>query len=211
MSQKKNKNEEATPRMVTANQLTNVKDIKGHFLYTKDGFIIVYLRVHPYNLDLVSKPERQAKTEALTAAFLSDRKNFDYLSIPRELDLDEYKNFLNKAYQNEQDSKHSLGRRGILRIMMKEAHMLSTSGENYEHQHFLKLWAYLGSNPQEAKHSLLERADEFRQRYDAAGIKCTLLEEGDIIKMCNLFGNSIQAAYENYDNAAYIPLALLKE
>lgn len=208
----KQKNKEVTnPKEITANELTNVKDIKGHFLYTKDGYVIIYLRVYPYNLDLVSKVERGAKTEALAASFSSDKKNFDYLSIPRELDLDEYKNFLSKAYQEEQESKHSLGRRGILRIMMKEAHMLSTSGENFEHQHFLKLWAYLGSNPQESKHNLLERAEEFRQRYDMAGIKCTILEETDIIKMCNLFGNSIQAAHETYENADYIPLALLRE
>ncbi len=201
------------PRITTANEYTNVKDIQGNFLYTKNGFAFVYIRVYPYNLDLVSTAERKAKTDILAASFDSDRKNFSYFSVPRELDLDEYKTHLSNAYQEEQDSKYALGRRKILRIMLKEAYLLSTSGENYEHQHFFKLWAYLGSNPKDACHGLLERAEEFRQRYEAVGIKTELLDEVDVIKLCNLFGNGSQAPYEIFtgDDIDYIPLAMFKD
>lgn len=200
-------------RTVTANEYTNVKDVKGNFLYTKDGYAIIYLRVFPYNLDLVANAERRAKTDVLSASFDGDRKNFDYFSVPRELDLDDYKTYLSNAYQSEQDGKYSLGRRKILRVMLKEAHLLSTSGENYEHQHFMKLWAFLGSTPKDACHSLLERAEEFRQRYDAVGIKTEILDEVNIIKVCNLFGNGSQAPYESFssDDIDYISLAVLRE
>ncbi len=97
--------------------------------------------------------------------------------------------------------------------MLKEAHVLSNSGENYEHQHFIKLWTLIGTNPQEACHGLLERAEEFRQRYDSVGIKISILNEVDIIKVCNLFGNGSQAPHEVFtkEDIDYIPLALLKE
>lgn len=197
----------------TANEYTDIKDIKGNFLYRRDGYILVFLRVYSYNLDLVSTAERKGKVENLSASFGGDKKDFNYFSVPREMDLDDYKAYLSNAYQNEQDSKYSFGRRAILRILLKEAQILSTSGENYEHQHFIKLWARLGKNPQETCHNLLERAEEFRQRYDAVGIKLELLDEVGIIKLCNLFANGQQAPYEVYtkEDIDYIPLPTLKD
>ena len=81
-------------RLQTANEFVNVKDIKRKFLYTKDGYVMVYLRIYPYNLDLLSQEERRAKAAALAASFDGDRKDFVYFTFPREIDLDKYKNTL---------------------------------------------------------------------------------------------------------------------
>lgn len=59
---------------ITANELVNVKDIKGNILYTKDGFLFGYLQISPYNLDLVSEEERRAKTNAQAMSFDIFRK-----------------------------------------------------------------------------------------------------------------------------------------
>lgn len=193
----------------TANEFTNVKDIKGNFLYSKDGYLFGYLRVYPYNLELLSKEERRIKTQNLSLAFDGDRKAFDYCAFPREIDLDDYKNYLKRQYQEELSD---IGKRQILAIMIKEAAELSTSGENYEHQHFIKLWALVGKNINDTKHELAARLEEFKQRYETAGINSEVLGETEIIKLCNLFTNSQQVSYmAGIDNTVYTPMPKLKE
>lgn len=39
---------------ITANDFVDVKDIKGMFLYTKSNKIFSYLRIYPFNLDLLT-------------------------------------------------------------------------------------------------------------------------------------------------------------
>lgn len=181
------------PSEKTANEFVNVKDIKGNFLYTKDGYIFGYVRIYSFNLDLLSREEKYIKAQNLTASFEADRNNFVYLSFPREVDLDEYKNNLKQKYKQELDD---LGKRRILMFMMQMAQELSTSGENFEHQHFIKLWTPIGQHEAEAKHDLAMRQEEFKGRYEAAGIHAEILDEQGILKLCNLFGNSQQVTYD---------------
>lgn len=187
------KNEE---KHITANEFTNVKDIVGNFLYSKDGYLYTYLRVYPFNLDLLSKEEKAGITNNLSAAFSSESKDFAYMTFPREIDLDDYKNFLKEQYQSE---LVDIGRRKLLAIMIKEAIVLSTNGENYEHHHFIKLWKQIGRNLNDAKYELITRAEEFRERYGMAGIHMEILDEEGIIKLCNMYGNSNQAAFDIVD------------
>lgn len=181
---------------MTANEFTTVKDIKGNFLYTTDDYIIGYLRIFPYNLDLLTKEEKRVKTQNLSSSFDGDRKDFTYFTFPRELDLDEYKSFLKEQYQEELQSP---GRRKILELMILEAVKLSSIGENFEHQHFIKLWMQAGNNLNDSKHELYARLEEFRERYKMVGVESTILGETEIIKLCNLFGNSLHAASEQVD------------
>lgn len=178
---------------MTANEFTNVKDIKGSFLYTKDGYIISYLRVNYLNLELLSEEERRMKTDTLAKSFESDRKNWVYTAYPREIDLDRYKSELKKRYQEE--ITH-VGRRHLLAELMMECTDLATNGENFEHQHFIKLWRKLGRNRLDSENELKNRIQEFKTRYENVGITTEVLGEQEIIKMCNLYGNPVLAAYD---------------
>lgn len=193
---------------ITANELVNVKDIKGNILYTKDGFLFGYLQISPYNLDLVSEEERRAKTNAQAMSFDGDRKDFSYQTYPREIDLDRYKEYLKRQYQSELES---IGRRRLLAEMLLEAVALSTSGENYEHQHYIKLWRKAGSRVEDSVQELKERLAEFKERYEMIGIHAEILGYEQIIKLCNLYGNSGQISYEIVDsNPLYTPLTQLQ-
>lgn len=44
--------------MVTAQQFINIKDSQDKYLYTRDGMIFVYLRIHAISIDLFSKSEK---------------------------------------------------------------------------------------------------------------------------------------------------------
>ena len=59
---------------ITANDFVDVKDIKGMFLYTKSNKIFCYLRIYPFNLDLLTTEDRRNLTNRLAAAFDGDRK-----------------------------------------------------------------------------------------------------------------------------------------
>lgn len=184
---------EETP--VTVRDFIDAKDVKGIYLYRKDGHVLGYLRVYFFNLNLKSKPEKRGITDILTSSFKDDRKDFDYFTLPREIDLDKYKDLLKGMHSNTVD----LGKRHILAKMMLEGTRLSMSGQNYEHQHFIRIWSR-DKNRERAEDDVRERLKDFRTRYAAVDITTKILEEQDIIKLCNLFGNSLQASFERADN-----------
>lgn len=188
----------------TANELVNVKDIKNTFLYRKDGYVYCYLKVLPYNVDLLSQEEKRAKTNVLASDFGSDRKAFTYFTLPREIDLDGYKQDIKNAYMEEMAD---LGTKRILQMMLGEATELATNGENYEHQHYIRLWKKQGSDIRDCEKELMQRAEEFVKRYQLVGIALQIANFDEIIKICNLFANPIQAVWDIVpDNNFYEPI-----
>ena len=199
MKSKKDKSGKNTVniREEAARDFTDIRDIAAQFLYTKTGYIFIYLKINPYNLDLLSNEEKKVKTDVLSLSFDGDRRDFDYCTFPRPIDLDDYKNFLKDAYSSE---LQTIEKRRLLSIMLQEAANLSTSGENFEHQHFIKLWREIGNNENDARNELRERAREFKERYSSIGVETEILEEKGIINLCNLFYNSQQVSYDVIDS-----------
>lgn len=185
----------------------DVADIRGQFLYRKDGYILTYLHIYSFNLELIAEAERQALTGNLSATFKEDRKDFDYFSLPREIDMDKYKINLKERYQQEL----VIGKRRLLSMMMEQCAGLIMNGENYEHQHYIRIWA-LGAAVNKAKveEALGARIKEFEIRYRNVGIECEVLQEAEIVKLCNLFGNSIHASHEIVDESTlYSPIMIM--
>ena len=52
---------------MTANEFVNVKDIRGSFLYTRDGMALAYLKIFPISTELFSKNEKRLIAKQLTA------------------------------------------------------------------------------------------------------------------------------------------------
>lgn len=176
-------------------------DVKGEYLYRRDGYIISYLRILPFNLDLLSDAEKTALAENITSKIKTNRKDFVYVSFPREVDLDSYKKHIKEMHRQQTE----IGRKTILSYMMKQANDL-TLGGNYEHQHFLRIWEK-NSKRETAEENVKERINLFKSIYEENGIKCEILSEKEIVKLCNLFGNALQANFEKTpDNAQYTPI-----
>ena len=198
---------EAEENQMTVRDFIDAKDVKGMFLYRKDGYVLGYLRVYFFNLNLKSKAEKRGITEILTSSFKDDRKDFDYFTLPREIDLDKYKDLLKSMHGNTAD----LGKRHILAKMMLEGARLSMSGKNFEHQHFIRIWGK-DKIQDRAEEEVRERIKDFRNRYASVDIVTHILDEQDIIKLCNLFGNSLQASVEMADNdRLYAPIMQLPD
>lgn len=204
---KSGKDEEMTPQQKTANRIVNVMDIDENFLYTKDGCLIGFLRLGNINVELLSMEELGTMTQRLAMSFEGDRQNFDYFTLPSQVNLDPNKDFLKQKHQE----TDNLGKRKGINLMLKEMTMLSTSGENFEHQHFIKIWKKIGTNVKDTQNELKVRLQEFRERYSQAGIPCEILRDKDIIKMCNLFGNPQQAPFTGSSISRYENFPILKD
>lgn len=191
MAEVKKNDVQLTPQQKTANEMVNVRDIKDIFLYTKNGYLICYLNTGNINIDLLSEEELEVVTQRQAMSFEGDKNNFDYFTLPSQVNLDPTKEYLKFKHQETED----LGKRKGLNLMLREVAYLSTSGENFEHQHYIKIWKKIGSNLKDTQKELSIRINEFRDRYMAAGNTCEILKENEIIKMCQLFGNPQQAPY----------------
>lgn len=194
---------------LTANEFVNVSDIKGNFLYSKDGYIFGYLGIGKFNKDLLSREELRGKTQILTSSFENDRKEFSYFAMQREIDLDGQKKNLEKRYSNELTS---VGTRHILKIMLNELVYLSTSGQNYEHQHYIKIWqSYTSVNRPEVEAEIKIRLNDIKTKYEAVGIAADILSQQDIIKVCSLFSSAAQAPFLQLGkNTYYEPMVRMK-
>ena len=64
----------------------------------------------------------------------------------------------------------------------------------------IKIWQRIAGHEAEAKHDLYERLEEFKNRYISVGVQAEILDEQEIMKLCNLFGNSRQVSYENIES-----------
>lgn len=193
---KQKKKQMKNSRQLRADDFTNVKDVKNCFLYTKDNYVIGYLLVSSFNIDLLPHEERRAKANRLAASFESDKKDFAYMSFFREIDLDGYKNDLKQRYR----ASDEIGSRHILEEMLLEATELSVNGQNFEHQQYIKVWSHIDREKKEAEEEVRTRLEEFRQRYFEVGIATKVIKDAEILKMCNLYGNTVQAPYDNIGN-----------
>jgi len=177
---------------ISANEFIGVRDIKGRYLIRTDGWILGYTRVYPCNIDLLSRAEKAAKIKNLVANMQKEKDSFSYMTFPREIDLDMHKRFLREAYTTE---LVSAGRKRIIAEMLKECNELATSGENYEHQHFLKFWGKVEGEQKNTERELDQRMESFVTWYQQVGIRLEVLEEPEIMKLCNLFSNPLLAAF----------------
>ena len=198
----------AKEEKISVEEFTFVKDIKENFIYTRDNFLICHIRVQKIIIDLLKTEEKKAKSDNLASAYEGDKNDFVYVSYPREIDLDKHKQDIKDLYEKEKN----MGRRELPEIELGEYNHLSTSGQNYEHQHYIKVWKYIGNRePREVKVEFMQRVRSIVQRYDALGAKPKILNTGETIKLCNLYGNPGQAPFDVPVNDTYEGMTFINE
>ena len=86
---------------MSVRDFVDAADVKGNFLYRKDGVILAYLRIYFFNIELMNQAERRALSNNLAAQFKADRKDFVYTTLPREVDMDKYRQSLKERHGSE--------------------------------------------------------------------------------------------------------------
>lgn len=179
--------------ILTANQVTDVKDIKKGFLYTKSDYIIVFLRLFPINIDLMSMQEKESKCTILTAAFKGEKEPFSIISIPRTVDMEVYLTSLSTKYDEEIFNPI---KKMLLSTMISEATKKVLDGQNFEHQFYLMIWEKYNPNVIGIENKLLNRIRDFQNRYDAVNNITMILNDSEIMRLCNLYANSNSAVFD---------------
>lgn len=179
----------------TAQDFVNVKDIKDKFLYTRDEKIISYIQINPIDINLLSKREKQTLARTLTAELTSERKTFKFIAVSRPVDisplLTEYQNIISNTTNQKQKE--------LLRHEIYSISNFALSGEVVERQFYIMLWE---DYEEGIERDILKRAMEFASKLESSSIKCNILTENKIVRLCNLINNP---AYTNIEDTSFEP------
>lgn len=192
---------------ITANEYTDVSDIRNKILYTKSGYAIGYLRLMPINIDLISRDEKKSLCDNLTNEFKPEKEMFSILSIPRTVDMEAYLNQLNGEYEQEAENPF---RKQILNIMIRQGSDAVMNGENFEHQYYLKVWSKYNPNVGGTEKIIYERLQTFESRYESVENKTREMDDTDILKLYNLYTNGNTAIMEDYEDIGYTYIPRIK-
>jgi predicted MPP superfamily phosphohydrolase len=184
------KTNQISEKQNSAQEFVNVKDIHDNFLYTRDGQIIAYIKIHPISIDLFSDGEKEQISKVLTAELSSVQKPFKFLAVSRPVDItplvNEYQSLLSETTDQKQKE--------LLRNEIMEISNFATSGEVIERQFYIMLWNKYreGIEPE-----LLKECKNFIQKFESINIRCDIIKEQEIVRLCNLINNPAYIHFED--------------
>lgn len=187
------------PAAVAANEFVNVKDVRGKFLYTRDGLVMAYLKILPISIDLFSKNEKKQIVRQLTANMSSVQYPFQLLAVSRPVDISPLLSELSDTLTGTADVKQ----KELLRQEMLDISAFALSGEVVERQFYIKLWDKAADG---AERDLLQKLKYLEGYFSDAAIRTEILEQQDIVRLCNLINNPSYVHLEDAGFEASIPM-----
>lgn len=183
----------------TANDFVNVKDIKDKYLYTRDGYIVMYIKIDPISIELLSEQEKKQLCKSLTAELSSEQKPFKFLAVSRPVDISPLINEYTRILGTTSDHKQ----KDLLRNEMIVMSNYALSGEVVERQFYIMLWEQYENS---VERDISKRCYEFVSKSESCNIRCEILKQNDIVKLCNLINNPAYSNIEDSEFEATIPL-----
>lgn len=180
----------------TANLFLGIKDIQNGFLYTIDGFVLSYLKIFPKNLKLMSKYDQMLHAKKLSAELSSERKPFKLYLTNRPLDVTAMNDYQATLADNEKDNQKQY----LIQCRKNNLYNLASTGQSLEGEVFIIIWE---KDSDYVEDSLIKRINELNLKLTNAGYQTQVLEEKEIIQLCNSYTNPSTAYSEGtdyYDN-----------
>ena len=185
----------------TAMEFINVKDINGRHLYTKDGMILTFLRLHAISIDLLSKSEKNILIKQLTAELSDIQYPFKFMAVSRPVDISPLINDLTAMLKDAGEKRKELLRHEILQMSS-----YALSGEIVERQFYISIWDRYEEGIEK---DIYKRAVLLSEKFSVNGIGCDIIGEKEIVRLINLVHNPAYVHLEDTEAAASIPI--LKE
>lgn len=185
----------------TAQEFINVRDIRDKCLYTTDGLILVFVRIHSISIDLYSRAEKNSLIRQLTAELSDIQYPFKFLAVSRPVDISPVITDMQSMLKEADDRRKELLRQEILQMSN-----FALSGEIVERQFYVSMWERAEEG---AEKELLKRAALFAEKFYGCGIPCDVLGEKEIVRLLNLVHNPSYTHLEDTEFSASIPM--LKE
>lgn len=194
----KNKYKDKNVPQSTANEFINVKDICGNFLYTRDGLALCYLKLTPISIDLYSKTEKKNIVRTLTAEMSATQFPFKFIAVSRPIDISPLLNELHSLLMTT-----DMKQKELLRAEMIEMSNFAMGGDIVERQFYIVIWdkAHEG-----IERELMNRARLMAENFNGSKISCEILQQQDIVRLCNLVNNPSYTHIEDNNFEAAIPL-----
>lgn len=191
-----------TPAMQTAQEFINVGDVRGKYLYTTDGLVLAFVRIHQVNIDLYSKAEKGILIRQLTAELSDIQYPFKFLAVSRPVDISPVITEMQAMLKGAGDRRRELLQQEILQMAG-----YSLSGEIVERQFYVSFWeqAGEGGETRSAERELARRTALFAEKFSGCGIPCEGLGEKEIVRLLNLVHNPSYTHLEDTEFFATIP------
>lgn len=170
-------------KKITSNQYINVADIKNNVLYTKDNYVISFIKIGTVSISTMSKTDINILTKTLSSEFASLKNNLRMLKISKPVDISLLTNCYRDMYRNCNDLK----RKELLREATMFLHKYSTNGNELENEYYFIIRQPLTNN---AIIELEKIATSIVRKFQAGKIKANICNTEEIARLCNLFTNT---------------------
>lgn len=181
----------------TAQEFINVRDVKDKYLYTKDGMVLTFLRVHSISIDLYSKSEKHSLIRQLTAELSDIQYPFKFMAVSRPVDISPLIADMQSMLKDAGDKQKELLRQEILQMSS-----YALCGEIVERQFYISLWEKFENGVEK---DLFKRASLLAEKFSGNGIGCDVLTEKEIIRILNLVNNPSYTHLEDTEYSTSVP------
>lgn len=170
-----------------------VFDVERNFEKRRDGYLVAAIKIHPLNIDLLSKREKRRIVKGLHEVINGIQNYFQIITIGRPVDLDLYISSLQEKMKNEKN----YSKRNILQAYIKDSISIAAQGETLERRFYI---LEIEKEGEFAEEDLSNRMRELSSRLNAIDIKNEFCEEEKLIDLLFIYLNPSEAAYEKPPN-----------
>lgn len=192
---KNKKKEEISPKVQTANDFVNVMDIKNRVLYSKDMYVFGFIRVPPISRELMSQAEQEIVVRNLAVEMSAEQKPFKFFSISRPVNISDLIDDLTDAYMVAETPQQ----KELLKNDIDTINNFALSGDVVERQFYFIIWEKYYDGVQDY---MVKRAEELCSRLAVVQKDVHLLNDNEIVQLCNLFVNP---AYSHFEDGNVLP------
>lgn len=167
---------------ITLNEFLNIKDIPKdkNYLITKDGEKILFIRVNPINIELLSEEEMEAKMDLMSIEFSNEQYPYKILVIPRTVDISEHI-IEQEKLKNMSDDETS---KSIIENRIRFTTNLVADKDIIENEFYILIW---NRDSEGSELELNKRANNWISRLRNCDLEGEVLNEKDIILLAKSF------------------------
>lgn len=162
------------------NELLNIKNIRDNYLYTLEDQVILYIKVEPINIELLSDEEMEQKVNLASIEFAQEQFPYKIIVIPRAVDISEH-------IREQEELKKQVDDDICIEIINNR--IISTT-EMVENKNIIENEFYImiyDSNKDNVEIELKRRANNWVSRLHNCDYKAKILNERDIIMLIKSF------------------------
>ena len=167
-------------KIQTLNEFLNIKEIKNNYLYTLDGQVIVFIKINPINIELLSNEEMESKMNLSSIEFSQERHPYKIMVIPRAVDISEH-------IQEQEELKKKIEDDVCIEIVNNRIISTTEIVENkniIENEFYIMLFDTYKDN---IEIELSKRANNWINRLKNCDLRSSILEEKQIILLVKSF------------------------